>query len=187
MIVEYGPFAEAIEKNNKFDVDHCDLCDSNLRIKKANLHVIFKGKKMADFYRIPQYNIISQKFQEILIKNSITGFSFDDIHIEDEDSTLLPKNHINSLKELVVLGEGGFLHHLDGTIVRKCENCGRILENQELIKGFSVNFRQWDGSDIFYFKNWFGMPIVTAKVKEIIEEENLKNINFTDLNQFKFS
>lgn len=44
----------------------------------------------------------------------------------------------------------------------------------------------WDSSDLFYFENWQGVIIVNEKVKEIIEKNKLKNIEFKKLSEFKF-
>lgn len=42
----------------------------------------------------------------------------------------------------------------------------------------------WDGSDVFYFKNWDGVLIVTRRVKELLEENRMKNMDFIDVEDY---
>ncbi|PGR92446.1 hypothetical protein [Bacillus pseudomycoides] len=185
----YANFAEPIEGVNIFAKESCDVCEGILRVKQHPLRIYFQGKRMADFYSIPQYTFISDKMQRVLLENNITGFSLEPFILQEEAIPFmkLPLDHVKTLKELAVHGDGGYICHSNGEQIKKCHHCGRILENKRTIEGLSVNTKEWDGSDIFFFKNWFGVIIVTEKVKEIIEKHKFKNVRFIDLAEFRFA
>ena len=46
---------------------------------------------------------------------------------------------------------------------------------------------EWDGSDIFYFKDWKGLIVVTEKVKYLLEKNKMKNVAFANLEEFAFN
>ncbi|MED1625078.1 double-CXXCG motif protein [Bacillus pseudomycoides] len=185
----YANFAEPIEGVNKFAKESCDTCGGILRIKQHPLRIYFQGNRMADFYTTPSYKFISDKMQKALLDNNITGFSLEPFILEEEAIPFmkLPLEHVKTLKELDVHGDGGYICHSNGEQIKKCQHCGKILENKRTIEGLSVNTKEWDGSDIFFFKNWPRVIIVTEKVKEIVEKHKFKNIRFIDLADFRFA
>lgn len=44
--------------------------------------------------------------------------------------------------------------------------------------------KEWDGSDIFYFNNWYGNLIITAAVYNVLNESNTQNVRFINLREF---
>lgn len=184
----YSNFAEPIEGNNRFNIEVCEICGGVLRVKTHPLQIYFQGKRMADFYTIPQYTFINDNIQKVLLENSITGFSLEPIGLQEEVLPFmkLPMEHMETLKELVVHGDGGYICNSEGKQIKKCQYCGKIAGDRRSIEGLSVNIKEWDGSDIFFFRNWFGVIIVTERVKKIIEKHKFKNIRFIGLADFRF-
>ncbi|WP_142347351.1 hypothetical protein [Bacillus pseudomycoides] len=185
----YANFAEPIEGVNKFAKKVCGICGGISTTKQHPLRIYFQGKRMADFYSTPSYTFISDKMQKALLENNITGFSLEPFILQEEAIPFmkLPMDYVKTLKELTVHGDGGYICHSNGEQIKKCQHCGKISENKRTIEGLSVSLKEWDGSDIFFFKNWIGVIIVTEKVKEIIEKHKFKNVRFIDLAEFRFA
>ena len=76
---------------------------------------------------------------------------------------------------------------LHGSVHRNyCEKCGKIeYFGLYSYKGFSTD--DWDGSDMFFLKNWPGVLLVTTKVKKVITKNKFKNIRFEPLKEFQFT
>ncbi|MGA3598860.1 hypothetical protein ACPCXA_01995 [Lysinibacillus agricola] len=51
-------------------------------------------------------------------------------------------------------------------------------------EGLSVDEKEWDGSDIFYFNNWYGNLIITEAVYNVLNESNTQNVRFINLREF---
>lgn len=184
-----GGYAEAIYKNNKSQIEVCKLCGGRSIKRISKLTVSFQGKKEADIYQVPQYTIINTKVYNILKEMNITGFTVEDIDILsccDKKGNPVQLD-VSGLKEMIVNGRCGYLRNKDGTLVEKCEQCGRFNPASKYnVHGLSINLDEWDGSDIFFFKNWFGVVIVTEKVKNAFEQARLKNIKFQNIKEFEF-
>lgn len=186
---KYSGYAEAVYKDNKTEVSECSLCAGRKVMRISELSVYFKGKKQADFYTATNYSIISSKFLKILQLGNISGYTLANINsLGWYDGKGNPLNiDTSDLKELVVEGRCGYLRHQDGTQIDKCEKCGRFLpEAKSKVHGLSVDIDEWDKSDIFFFKNWFGMIIITQKVKDLLEQNKITNIKFQNIKDFKF-
>lgn len=186
----YGNFAEAIRDVNVMNTNVCDDCQGVHSKKTSNLRIYFKGKKEADFYIAPPFHIVTQRFQDVLSQHHFSGFSFEDVELTGwYDSMNKPiEKDVSGIKEWVISGRAGKLRHLDGAFVTFCPTCQRALpEGKKEVNGLSVHLEEWDGSDIFYFKNWFGMVIVTEKVKKVLEKNKIKNIQFQHIKDFKFT
>lgn len=184
-----GGYAEAIYKSNNSEVEVCNLCGGRKVRRTSKLTVYFEGKKEADIYQVPQYTIINTKVYNILKENDITGFNVEDIDIlgcYDKKGNSIQLN-VSGLKEMIVKGRCGYLRNKDGTLVEKCEQCDKFNSaSKNSVHGLSINPDEWDGSDIFFFKNWFGVVIVTERVKNVLEQAKLKNIKFQNIKEFKF-
>ena len=90
-------------------------------------------------------------------------------------------------KEIEVVGRCGYLRHLNGEMVDKCDECGIFDYNKSnIINGLSVNNEEWDKSDIFHFKNWVGPIIINKKVKDLIEKNKFTNIVITNIKDLRF-
>lgn len=184
-----GGFAEAIYKNNKSEVEACKLCGGRKVKRISNLTVYFQGKKEADIYQVPQYTIINTNVYYRLKEMNITGFSVGDIDILgcfDKKGNPIQLD-VSGLKEMIVNGRCGYLRNKDGTLVEKCEQCNRFNPvSKHNVHGLSINTDEWDGSDIFFFNNWFGVIIVTERVKNVLEQARFKNIRFQNIKEFEF-
>ncbi|MBC2582561.1 hypothetical protein [Clostridium sp. DJ247] len=182
-------YARAIYEKNYTKRHICELC-GGIRVEiLSNLKISFKGKKEADYYSIPQHSIINEKMYNVLKEANITGFDVADINVvgcyDNRGNEI--KFNTNGLKEMIVKGRCGYLRNIDGTLIDKCEKCGRHDYSKEYrVNGLSVNLDEWDRSDIFCFENLRGLPIVTEKVKNILEKAKIKNITFQNIKEFKF-
>ncbi len=67
-----------------------------------------------------------------------------------------------------------------------CSTCGNIIENESGIVGVSFDISKWDGSDIFLVDNFTGIPVVTQKVKDLLEKNKIKNVTFTSIKEKEF-
>ena len=186
----YTGFAHAIDLGGKKEIFECPKCGGIKSIRLEPIKVYFEGKKQGDCYGVPNGSIVNEKMQEILRTEGITGFTLENINVEgwyDSKRNSLLINY-EDLKELKVIGRCGYLRDKNGEMLEKCNECGKInyAKAEDEVEGLSVNLDEWDGSDMFQFKNWRGVIIVTEKVKEIIEKNKLKNIKFTDISEFQF-
>lgn len=184
-----GGYAKAIYSNSDSDikVNICKVCEGRNVSLISNLAIEFKGRKKADYYWVPQHHIINDKLYKILKENGIKGFDIKDITIyEDFHLEGTPKSFKGDrLREMIINGRCGYVRKTNGDIMNKCEQCGKILEKRDNIVGINVNIKEWDGSDIFYFKNLFGLPIITEKVKLILLKNKIRNIKLTNIKDFK--
>lgn len=97
------------------------------------------------------------------------------------------KREIPVYKELIVTGRCGSLKTRKGMEIPKCPKCGALRRDYlKKEKGFMVD-EEWDGSDIFYFRDWKGLIVVTEKVKCLLEKNKMKNVAFVNLEEFTFS
>lgn len=184
-----GGYAKAIYSNSKRDVQikTCEKCGGIDVCLLTNLGVEFKGSKKADYYGVPQHHIINNKIYKILKENNITGFEIKDIKIYEDIRLERTKKSFrgDGLHELIITGRCGDFRKLNGDLFEKCDQCGRVVEDKDGFIGMKINIDEWDGSDIFYFKNLVGLPIITAKVKEILEINKIKNVTFINVKDFE--
>lgn len=183
----YTNYAIAVQEEQPFIVEECPVCGAifDKRIEeKYKMH--FEGKKVGDYYFAPICNIVSEKMLQLLKDNEITGFREKEI-----ECTGWYDRHGNKLDmdfeyvELEVTGRGGDLLDIDGEKVKKCPECNNLdWDSLEEVEGLSIG-EEWDGSDIFYFDDWKGAVIVTQRVKELLESEGMKNIDFTKLSEYE--
>lgn len=181
-------YAKAIVEKKECEVKECSLCRGRKITVISNLMVSFQGKKEADMYFPPNYMIANPKVYNLLKENDIQGFKLRELNILGSYPNKREpiKIDVSGLKELVVTGRCGCLRHLDGSLVEHCEKCKRVpMEVKRSVHGFSVNLDEWDGSDIFQFEN-FGRPVVTEKLKNLLEEAGIRNIQFQNIKDFKF-
>ncbi|MBU3185954.1 hypothetical protein [Clostridium estertheticum] len=186
----YSSFAHAIELKVEKKIVECPKCGAIESIRLEPIKVYFEGKKQGDFYYVTKGSIISSRLQKILHEENVTGFTLGSINVEgwyDSNGKILPIAY-DDLKELKVTGKCGYLRHDNGELLDKCDQCDNFDYDkaEDEVEGLSVNLDEWDGSDMFQFKNWSGVIIVTEKVKEIIENNKLKSIKFTDISEITF-
>lgn len=179
----YGEgFTTAYWNNKKITNYICEVCEGMNSQNNGPLVISFEGKgDMADYDRIVKWHTVSPKFMQVLVDNKITGIGFKDILIDDGKENLLT----TVLKQLDVYGRCGLLTDLNGEEISNCPVCHRVTpDNLEGKKGLSVNLDKWDGSDVFYYDNWEGNMIVSEKVKEVIEKNNITNIHFGNIHSY---
>ena len=183
----YTDFAQALREDNQMLTRKCPVCGAIFSDRKYDrFRVHFSGKKEGDFYFAPICIIVSDKFLKVLYENNITGFSTKDIHCTgwyDKRGKAVAMD-TSKYKELVVNGRTGYLLDTSGKEVDRCSECGAFKANPyNKINGLSVG-DEWDGSDLFYFKNWEGPLIVTRRTKELLEKNNLKNVKCTAVEDY---
>lgn len=187
IVDELTGYARAIGDERQIIVEECPVCGSAIRKRKnEKLKLHFEGKRMGDYYYTHTCNLISKRMLQLLKDNGITGF------VEKEiECTRWYDRHGNKLDmdfeyvELEVTGRGGDLLDIDGEKVKKCPECNNLdWDSLEEVEGLSIG-EEWDGSDIFYFDDWKGAVIVTQRVKELLESEGMKNIDFTKLSEYE--
>ena len=173
---------------NKYKTNRCDFCGSlNVYIENKDdvLKGHFIGKKQGDFY-CDKRLVVSLKLIEILETENITGFSVKDFICTgwyDRYKKPIIIND-NNYKELYVYGKGGYVEKNTGEIMDKCEHCGTIgWKFRYDLTGLGVG-TEWDGSDMFYYDNWPGVLIVTEKVKNVIENNKIKNTCFKNISDY---
>ena len=188
-------YAEAFSDMKKEHcTDVCDVCKGVLARRFSDndiSNVYFIGKKEGDYYYdlFLRVHIVSPRFLEILNNEKVTGFRVQDIEFSGwyDRTTKKPLNIDGSVyKEIVITGKGGYLLDLYGNDIPRCPKCGKIERfGIYAYHGFTTDY--WDGSDMFFLKNWPGVLIVTEKVKKVVEKNKLKNIKFTKLSEFRFT
>ncbi len=186
-----GGYAKAIYSNSDSDVkiNICKTCGGRNVSLISILGVEFKGRKKGDYYWVPQHHIINDKLYKILKENDIKGFDvrgitiYEDFHLEGTPKSF----RSDGLHEMIIKGRCGYVRKTNGDIMNKCEECGKILEKTDDLIGAYINVKEWDGSDIFYFENLFGLPIITEKVKCILIKNGIRNIKLTNIKDFKLS
>lgn len=165
-------------------IKRCPKCEGVSRKLDSPLTISFTAGKDGDYYRAVQYNIVSPTFQKLLLENNLSGFQLDDIKIEDS------KGNINNtlIKQMDIIGRGGILRDIHGQEILNCSICHRVIPSiLERMEGLGINQDHWDGSDIFYFDNWVGTPIVTEKVKRILQVNNITNIKLINIKDYIFN
>lgn len=187
IVDELTGYARAMGDEGQIIVEQCPVCGSALRKRKnEKLKFHFEGKRIGDYYYTHTCNLISKRMLQLLKDSGITGF------VEKEiECTGWYDRHGNKLDmdfeyvELEVTGRGGDLFDIDGEKVKKCPECNNLdWDSLEEVEGLSIG-EEWDGSDIFYFDDWEGAVIVTQRVKDLLESEGMKNIDFTKLSEYE--
>lgn len=184
----YTNYADAVQEEQPSIVEECPVCGaiSDKRIdEKYKVH--FEGKKVGDYYFAPICSIVSKRMLQILKDNEITGFEEREIECTgwyDRKGNALPID-FSDFMELKVVGRAGRVLNLDGKELKHCPKCNAIkVKTFRETEGLSVG-DDWDGSDIFYFTNWRGVMIVTQKVKDLLESNKMKNVDFIRLSEYE--
>ncbi len=125
--------------------------------------------------------MIDQKLKELFEKNQITGYELKDINFVGSYGF-----QDDGIQEMIITGRAGHLQKLNGEKFEACSTCGNIIENKRGIIGVSFGIDKWDGSDIFLIDNFRGIPVVTQKVKDLLEKNKIKNVSFTSIKEKEF-
>lgn len=159
----------------------CSLCEGIERREVGISKISMIGNKPADIYQNIRVVIVGKKVQDIIRDNSIIGVKFCDIDIENDSE--LENTHISELKQMEILGRCYKIVTVDNQEIEYCSLCKRVSE-EERIKannGLHIINDYWDGSDIFMFDYGLLSIIVTNRVKDIFEKNNVLNVNFKPL------
>ena len=174
-------FAKAIQEKSPYERQICEECGGVRIIKLENINVSFRGSRTGNYYTIPAHFMIDKKLKQLFEGNKITGYELKDINIEGSYSFC-----DDGIQEMVITGRAGHLQKLTGEEFKACSTCGRITERKSGIVGVSFDISKWDGSDIFLIDNFEGIPVVTQKVKDLLEKNKIKNVTFTNIKEKEF-
>ncbi|SFA99882.1 MULTISPECIES: hypothetical protein [unclassified Bacillus (in: firmicutes)] len=186
----YEDYAKTIPIDNTTEKEICYECEGIMVKIIRPIKFYLKGSKQADYYNnIVPYKIVSDRFQRLLKEHNFLGCEILDAKINLESCpSKINSEYLEGLKELYIFGRAGLVQDSEGKILEHCPVCHRIppsIKDEAL--GLSINLQTWDGSDLFYFSNWEGGLIVTEKVKDVIEEEKILNVNITNIKDFVFN
>lgn len=171
-------FAEAIYEKTARERRICEECGGIRVIKLENINVSFKGTRKGNYYNIPGHFLIDKKIKELFQENQVTGYELKDISFVGSYEF-----HDDGIQEMVVKGRTGHLQKLTGEEFKACSTCGRIIEKKGGVVGVSFDINTWDGSDIFLIDNFTGIPVVTQKVKDLLEKSKIKNVSFINIKE----
>lgn len=148
-----------IESEKKYDI----YTEDSVIARDFNKFKIYKGSKFFDVIGlVDPWNIaISERFKNLLEDNDINGWKCYPIRIEDYDF----KYYI-----FEVIGKAGIIREYD-------EDGDRIYGTTR------VETETWDSSDIFHIGDT-GIRVCTLKVRNIIENAKITNIEFEDLSKY---
>ena len=151
--------AVCIEANIKYD--DMEIFYNPKKIVENNVFKIYKGNKFFDLieYCDPLNFAISEKLKEKLEENKITGWSCYPIVIDGSNEKYYGFQVTGRAGTVTNLDEDGFIP----------------MEDIE----FDIN--TWDGSDIFNLEDAGGIKVCTPRVKEILENAKMTNIEFSPL------
>lgn len=187
----YSNFAEISPIDYVSITTKCIKCGAIFSKRKSDLKIKAIGKIAGDYYNLVNEKIISNKFKAIVRENNFTGYSINQLNFmgffDKKGNKVIESEH--SFYELSIKGKCGCLRDVNGREIEKCDKCGIVpVDTLMNIVGLSVIEEEWDGSDMFYFKNWEnGLIIITERIKNEIEKYELKNITFTNIRDFEFA
>ncbi len=134
-----------------YDSKECDKCGEVRSPIKNPLKVQLRDDKTSDFYKLLGSNIIGSGIQDILIRHHFKGFKLSPIEIEVKNEERLLDKELFKIARIEATGKGGFLQDHLGNTIPHCDTCGAFLNILRISEGLSVDEKEWDGSDIFYF------------------------------------
>lgn len=169
--------------NKNKRINTCEVCAAITSEFDGSLEISYDGRgERGDYNRLPFWSVVSPEFISALEGYNITGVNYKDILLKDKKGQLVTTD----LKEMEVCGRGGLLHDINGNEIQNCPVCN-IVTPEILSEHDGLTVDNWDGSDIFYFDNWIGNPIVTERVKNSLENSNLKNIKLINVRSYIFN
>lgn len=174
-------FAKAIQEEMARERRICEECGGIRVTHLENTHVSFRGSRKGNYYTIPSHFMIDKKVKQLFEENKITGYELKDINIEGSYDF-----RDDGIQEMVITGRAGHLQKLTGEEFKACSTCGNIIERKSGIVGVTFDINKWDGSDIFLIDNFRGIPVVTQKVKDLLEKNKVKNVTFTNIKEKEF-
>lgn len=174
-------FAKAIQEKSPYERKICEECGGVWITELENISVSFRGSRKGNYYKIPAHFMIDKKLKQLFEENKITGYELKDINIEGSYSFC-----DDGIQEMVITGRAGHLQKLTGEEFKACSTCGNIIEDLDGFIGVGFDISKWDRSDIFLIDNFEGIPVVTQKVKDLLEKNKIKNVTFTNIKEKEF-
>ncbi len=171
-------FAKAIQEESPYERKICEECGGVWITQLENICVSFRGSRKGNYYEIPEHFMIDQKLKDLFEKNQITGYELKDINIIGSYGF-----RDDGIQEMVITGRAGHLQKLTGEEFEACSTCGNIIEDISDLVCVSFDISKCDGSDIFLIDNFEGIPVVTQKVKDLLEKNKIKNVSFTNIKE----
>ncbi|MDR0404274.1 MAG: hypothetical protein LBH37_00460 [Oscillospiraceae bacterium] len=178
--------------NNIEEVTECKSCKA-IRVKCKNdiKSISFIGKRVADYHSggLNHWNIISEKFQNLLLNSDITGYELKEIEFYGWYDKREKRVDIDGseYKQLITTGKCGDLRFKSGRFIKKCKLCNGIDHDDAQTEiGLGFDLKDWSGHDMCLYNNWSGNIIVTQKVKDLIEKNKIRNVDFELLSEFDF-
>lgn len=169
-------YACAYNETSEYQRIICKKCGGVKIVFEKKLEIEIKGKKKGNYYSTRGHFLIDSKLETILLQNNITGFDTKEIE---------HNNTANDIKEMIISGRVGFLRDKKGNLLKKCEECNKVIENYDDLIGTTICEEDWNGEDIFLIENYTGIPVVTQKVKELFEKNKIKNAKFVPIEEFE--
>ncbi len=173
-ILQAGPVGLKKDKNGING--HINLIKGNYG--EIDFPVIFKqdyGKKLADILGAGHASLylVSDRMKTILEDHQITGWKTFPIKLYDKK-----KNEILGYHGFSVTGRCGPIHDELAEIVdRQSVPNGPIYQ---VYKGVYVGLDKWDGAD-FFIPDETTFFIVTKKLKTLLEDNKITNLEFNNL------
>jgi len=174
-------FAKAIQEESPYERKICEECGGVWITELENICVSFRGSRKGNYYKIPAHFMIDSKLKELFQKNQITGYELKDINFVGSYGF-----RDDGIQEMIITGRAGHLQKLNGEEFEACSTCGNIIEDISDLVGVSFDISKWDGSDIFLIDNFEGIPVVTEKIKDLLEKNKIKNVSFTNIKEKEF-
>lgn len=133
------------------------------------------------------YFAVSKRIKEIFEKNNISNCEFIPMNCtewRERNGKSKDKRDVEYYY-MQVKSTCGLALNIKGEECPHCHVCKSIEYVGMDFEGFSFNESKWDGSDIFVFNNKDNIPIITEKLKKILEKEKLTNVEFVKVPSFK--
>lgn len=129
------------------------------------------GKRYDDVIRTGFcfFYLISDRFREVLEKNHFTGWKCFPVRILTKKG-----EEVHGYQGLSVTGRAGIIHWERSEVIQD--------EYSSYYRGIHLDREEWDGSDFFLAKDYWGI-FVTKRVKEALLEAKLTNIRFKDYSE----
>lgn len=115
---------------------------------------------------------VSNRVTRILTGNAIRGWSTYPVEVYDKEGDLLP-NYLG----FAVTGAACAADYSLSSVIEKQPPSPRG-RSYEVYRGLYFDVDEWDGSDMFWVG---GVRVVVQKVRELFEQEGVKNVRFTPL------
>lgn len=164
----------------------CSLCGGIIPTKLSATIFDLIGKKTSlNFLDSPSHTLISSLVDEMLEENKILGYRTIKPIIRKYNANI--KDYVDSLYELEVLGRCRKIFSSSGEEIKGCPVCGYLSdeEREKSKDGIMINEDYWDGSDIFLFSYGVKYVIVTERLKNLFEEHNISDVEFTPIEEVK--